>query len=240
MATTYLSSGDTNYTVSNNGTKVIGSTGTESVIIGAGVTGVELDQNTESVTLAGNSSTYTFQQTGNVINVYAADGTTLITKLPLAAGATDTSMTFDDGEKALVMSSTDGSMTLGRGVISAKTASAVASVAAPATNVAVNATTAAGALDASASNVTFGIAQSDFTQTITGFAIGDVLDFTQSASGVFSVRNAAFGDGNAQIQYSDGGTTAVISLTGLAAGMDTFNLTSSAGFDLMFGAGTIA
>ena len=108
------------------------------------------------------------------------------------------------------------------------------------TNSPVNATTAAGALDASANNVTFGIAQANFTQTITGFAAGDVLDFTQSVTGVFSVTNTDFTDGNAQIQYSDGGTTAVISLTGLAAGMDTFNLTSSAGFDLMFGAGTIA
>lgn len=121
MATTYLTSGETNFTVSNNNTTLIGSTGTESVTIASGVTGVVLDQNTESVTLAGNSSTYTFQQTGNVVNVYAADGTTLVATLPLTVGATDKSMTFDDGEKALVMSSTDGSMTVGGDEVSATT-----------------------------------------------------------------------------------------------------------------------
>lgn len=113
MAITFLSADQTGFNIANSNDVIVGSTGTESVNILAGVTGVTLDQNTESATFAGNSNTYLFQQAGNVIRVYNAAGVK-VTELPLVLNATDTSMTFDDGKLPIAFSNTtNGAVTLG-------------------------------------------------------------------------------------------------------------------------------
>lgn len=94
MAKTYLDSGDT-FIVANNNSTVFGAAGTESVTIQAGVTGTVLDQNTESVLFNGAVSAFTFQQTGNQINVYS--GATLVAKFPVQGDANGTLLTFTDG-----------------------------------------------------------------------------------------------------------------------------------------------
>ena len=78
-AKVFLGSGDDNFSVSNSGTTLYGNTGNNIVTIAAGVTDVILDQNIEKIKFAGVSSSYTFKQTGNMINIYDAVSYTHLT-----------------------------------------------------------------------------------------------------------------------------------------------------------------
>ncbi|MDO8453215.1 MAG: hypothetical protein Q7S59_01435 [Sulfurimonas sp.] len=94
MSKVFLTAGKTGYEVANLGDSFYGSTGTESVSINSNVTGIIVDSNMESVTLAGAMSTYSFQQAGNVLSIYTADGVTLVT-----------SMVIGDSGSTLIMNS---------------------------------------------------------------------------------------------------------------------------------------
>ena len=83
---------------------------------------------------------------------------------------------------------------------------------------------------------TFTIAAGNYTYNVSGFAAHDVLDFPDTATA--TVFNDSFTDNAVNVQWAFGGTTTVIHLTGLAAGLDA-TLNSVANFNTVFGAGTI-
>ena len=119
-AKVFLDAND-NFTVSTSGTTVYGNSGTEVVTIASGVTNVTLDQNVEQINFPGASSSYTFKQTGNIINVYDLTGTTLIVKAPVQGDSDGTVLSFSDWTASALMAS-GGVMTLGGNTVSASAA----------------------------------------------------------------------------------------------------------------------
>jgi hypothetical protein len=105
-------------------------------------------------------------------------------------------------------------------------------------DVVVDATTAAaGALDASDGDYTFLVSGgADYTQEVTGFDAGDVLDFP--ADNAPTVNNVDFTDGIVDVQYAFGGFVSIVELTGLDAAIDQ-QLLGITSFDDVFGEGTI-
>ncbi|MFA6191743.1 MAG: hypothetical protein WC665_05260 [Sulfurimonas sp.] len=81
MSKVFLTAGKSGYEVANLGDSFYGSTGTESVSINSNISGIIVDSNMEGVTLNGAMSTYSFLQTGNVLSIYTADGSTLVTSM---------------------------------------------------------------------------------------------------------------------------------------------------------------
>lgn len=86
--------------------------------------------------------------------------------------------------------------------------------------------------DASTANVTFEIAQDDYTYTIDGFAEGDVLDFIEGAG--LTIINDAGDDGELTVQAAADGSVVEILLTGIPGETDAtiFNPDS---FEAAFG-----
>ena len=76
----FMANGGDTLAVSKSGTFVYGGTGYDTVTINAGVT---LDQNIEQINLTDASTSYAFKQTGNLLNVYDASGTTPIVSVPV-------------------------------------------------------------------------------------------------------------------------------------------------------------
>ena len=95
-AKVYLGAGDDIFTVSNNGMTVYGNTGNDTVTIASGVTAVTLDQNIEQINFVDPSSSYTFKQTGNLINVYNLSGI-LVVKAPVQGDSDGTLLSFNNG-----------------------------------------------------------------------------------------------------------------------------------------------
>ena len=83
MAKVFLTTDEENYVVANLGDAFYGSTGAEGIFINQNVAGIIVDSNTESVSFANDISEYSFQQNGNVLSVYSADGATLITRMAI-------------------------------------------------------------------------------------------------------------------------------------------------------------
>jgi len=83
MAKVFLTTDEEDYVVANLGDAFYGSTGAESIFINQNVAGIIVDSNTESVSLTNDISEYSFQQNGNVLSIYSADGTTLITRMAI-------------------------------------------------------------------------------------------------------------------------------------------------------------
>jgi hypothetical protein len=115
----YLSNNDV--TVSNSGARVFGS-GSDALTITTGTNNITFDQNISQLKFTEMSSNYRLQQTGNMINVYAADGTTLIARGPVQASP-GTKITFLDGSGYVSISG--GGMKLNSAVISAATPTAI-------------------------------------------------------------------------------------------------------------------
>ena len=78
MAGIFLEAGQADYSVVNSGDAVYGSTGTETVTIGSSATNIDVDANAEQVNFTGAITDYKFAQAGNILKVYATDGTTLV------------------------------------------------------------------------------------------------------------------------------------------------------------------
>jgi len=119
MAKIYLDSGDT-FTLSG-AASVFGSTGTEKLIVNSGATGVVADQNVERVDLAGASSAYTFQQSGNQLKVFS--GTTLVATIPVQDDTDGTQVVFTNGSVSVKVAATG--MTLGGATVPSAAAAAV-------------------------------------------------------------------------------------------------------------------
>lgn len=111
----YLSANDS-FIISNSGATVFGGTGNEVVTLGAGVSGVILDKNIERVALAGDSSNYSFKQTGNKLNVYNIADSRLLASAPLQGDAGGTQFKFSNGVFDAKLSA--GVMSLGGATVS--------------------------------------------------------------------------------------------------------------------------
>ena len=113
---------DDNFTVSNSGNFIYGSNGRSTVTISSGVSGVTLDQNIGQINFLSPSSSYTFKQTGNIINIYDSTGTSLIVSAPVR-GDNGTQLYFSNGTASAKINS--GTMTLGGVTVSYSTATAL-------------------------------------------------------------------------------------------------------------------
>lgn len=117
MAKLFLDANET-FKVSNN-VNIIGSTGTERVLI-SGTPSVQFDQNIEGIDLAGNVADYTFLLTGNTATIIS--GTTTVATIPL--DETSPLLRFANGSSQLVMNGLN-SATLGGTPLPTGTAAAV-------------------------------------------------------------------------------------------------------------------
>jgi hypothetical protein len=81
------------------------------------------------------------------------------------------------------------------------------------------------------------IAAGNYTYNIVGFGAGDTLKFP--AGNTPTITNADFTDGIVDVQFANAGLTTIIHLTGLSVANDGL-LSSVAGFNTVFGAGTIS
>jgi hypothetical protein len=123
-AKVFLAADDT-FTVRNSGTTIYGSTGNNVVTMAAdvigGVTGVILDQNIERINFPAASGNYAFKQSGNMIIVYAASGTTPLVSAPVQGDSDGTVLGFNNGTASAKL--TGGVMTLGGVPVSSGTQS---------------------------------------------------------------------------------------------------------------------
>lgn len=113
MAKVYLDAQDA-FNVSNNNVSVYGSTGNEVVNVASNVSGLVFDQNIEQVIFTGARSSYTFQQTGNILQVRS--GSTILSKIPIQDDADGTKITFSDATANAKLSA--AGMTLGEAIVS--------------------------------------------------------------------------------------------------------------------------
>ena len=117
-AKVFLGTGGDIFTVSTTGTTVYGGVGNDTVTIAPQVTDVILDQNIEQVVFYNPLSSYTFKQTGNLINVYDTTGSTLIVKAPVQGGSNGTVLAFNNGTATASAKLANGVMTLGTQTVS--------------------------------------------------------------------------------------------------------------------------
>jgi len=233
MAKVFLNA-DESFILSNPAT-VFGSTGTETVIIYAGTTGVVVDQNVERVNLPGTFSAFQFQQGGNRLLVYS--GANLLATIPLQGDSDGTQIGTDAGVSASAKLATNGVMTLGGAVVPTSAPGVVTPTIVDGTAVTVSAPNGT-AYNASTANVTFNVANpsANYTYNINGFGSGDHLIFPAGSSP--TVVNSIFTDNAVDVQLASSGNVVVIHLTGLAAGQDNL-LNNVDSFNTVFGSGTI-
>jgi len=116
------------FTASSSGTTVYGNTGKGTVTIANGITGVILDQNIGQINFTNTLNSYKFKQTGNMINVYEMDGTTLIARTPVQGDSDGTILSFGSQGTAAAKLTTGGVMTLGGIVVNPLTATELSPV----------------------------------------------------------------------------------------------------------------
>ena len=124
MAKIYLDNGDSDFVIANNGTSVFGNTGTESIKINDGVTGVVLNPLVEQTSLAGNIGDYTYQSQPGAVRVIDGTGAQ-VAMLPANSGG---KAIFKDGSAVLSANTVTGAISIGNKVVAT-----VAEVAADAT-----------------------------------------------------------------------------------------------------------
>ena len=107
------------FTVSNSGAKVYGANGTEVLTVTDGTSNITFDQNIEQLNFSGADTNYKFLQTGNLINIYHTNGSTLIAKGPVQ-GTSGTLLCFANGS-GWVQMTTGGTMQLGGTTVSTTT-----------------------------------------------------------------------------------------------------------------------
>lgn len=179
-------------------------------------------------------------------NDHDANGDTIVfdTTNAIVVSGVGATATYDTVNKDINFTATtagtytfDYAIKDGNGGTDTATATVTVAAAGGSTTKAVDATTAAAALSAAGSNVTYTIAQATYTQEITNFAAGDVLDFP--AGNTPTVNNTSYTDGIVDVVFANAGTVTTIHLTGLAAATD-IALNGVTDFNTLFGAGTIA
>lgn len=95
---------------------------------------------------------------------------------------------------------------------------------------------ATGTANASQGVVTFELATASFDYTISGFGVGDRIDFATGAAP--TLTNASNSDGQVNLIWSAGGNNVVIQLVGLSGTQDS-QLNTLADFNTVFGVGSV-
>jgi len=230
-AKVFMASNDS-FTVANSGVTVYGSSGSEVLTITSGATNITFDQNIEQVIFAGTSSNYTFQQSGNQINIYNATGTTLIAKGPVQDDSDGTLLTFTNGTGSAKMAA-GGAMQLGGSTVSTTTPAAITS-SVFASEIIVN-VSAAGSDNASSGSKTYNITPGAYTYTISNFASGDKLNCLGTQ---VSVTNNVSADGTILVSCTGNNLTVQINLTGISTTLDA-QVYNQSSFNSVFGAGSL-
>ena len=95
---------------------------------------------------------------------------------------------------------------------------------------------ATGTANASQGVVTFELAAASFDYTISGFGVGDRIDFPTGAAP--TLTNANYSDGQVNLMWSAGGNNVLIKLVGLSGTQDS-QLNTLADFNTVFGIGSV-
>jgi hypothetical protein len=95
---------------------------------------------------------------------------------------------------------------------------------------------ATGTANASQNVVTFQLVAASFDYTISGFGVGDRIDFATGAAP--TLTNASYSDGQVNLIWSAGGNNVLIKLVGLSGAQDS-QLNSVADFNTVFGVGSV-
>jgi len=226
----FLESGDI-YREVNDGATVYGVAGDsdDRLIIESGARGVSVNANLDRVDFAGSLEDFTFRGGfGANMEVYAADGTTLLATIPLQGDADGTQLVFSNGGVDAIYSA--GAIGVG-GVSLTGTASAIS----PAASMIDTSVTTGGnggsttTVNVSAANngdtyaalsaitETFNIGNSaSYNYSISGFELG--ADVIKMPSGT-TVNNTAL-DGKAGLQWASGGVVVDVTVTGLTDAQD--------------------
>ncbi|MCW1430171.1 beta strand repeat-containing protein [Novosphingobium sp. JCM 18896] len=112
-------------TAATSGTKVYGTGGGETLVILPGATGIVGDQGVDAVRLSEAIGAYKFQQTGNLINVYNAQGDVRLLSLPVQGDADGTQFSFAGQSFGVTIK--NGVIQVGTQAIGSTTPGAVAS-----------------------------------------------------------------------------------------------------------------
>jgi len=204
MAKIYLDTTDTQFTVANNNTTVVGSTGTENIVVNTGVTGTVVDSTVEQVDFAGAMSGYTFAQGfGENITVKNAAGTTIATM----AGVAGKTFSFSDGTVALTYASSIISV---GGTAITTTAAAVTPVTIDATNV--SSATGGSSTPTTAQAFTLTTASNSFTGGTGADTFSAVIDQATPANSTITAADVL--DGGAGID--------TLNVTGVGTTLDVF------------------
>ncbi len=195
----------------------------------ASVLNVTLDQNVDELVFGRSLSSYLFQQTGNIINIYKSIG--LAASIPVQNDADGTVFTFLDGTASAKL--VNGVMTLGGVTVSSVTPNAVSI---PGFDTTVNVDGSQTTLDGSAGKTSFVVAPGTFNVTISGFKATDHISFANSS--LVSVSNTSYTDGSVTLQYSSGGQTEKVILIGLS-GVQDAAINSATDLNTVFGTGTL-
>jgi len=241
------------FNVTNDDSKIIGSSGNETVVVfdqspAFQVDGITIDQSIERIELQYPAHFYEFQSIGNVLHAYGPDDK-LVFKVPVGVGG-GLELAFQNGagEVDFAVSGVNaGKITIGGQPVSKTAPEAIENAVlggAPSTSwnnenndpdpfpVVVH-----DLQDAAAGNVTFTIDSAvniDQEYTISGFGYGDKLEFADTFLPV-SVVNRDFGDGVINLRVADeSGFVATVNLVGLSGSQDS-QVVDSTTFSTIFG-----
>ena len=204
---------------------------------------------TSAAPATGLSIPYTLSGTGIALGDFTPALTALTGNITIAAGATTGSVTLTTAND---LSTSEGAETLAitLGVatgVTLGTTTTVSTLIADTSTATVNglisqAVSAAGSVDANTlpgSNVQFDFTAGKYAYTIANFGKGDVLNFPGDINP--TINNISGTDGNIDVQWADGGSLVVVTLTGLTTAQDTpiYSLGSFNGSTTGFGAGSI-
>jgi len=197
----------------------------------------------------GLSIPYTLSGTGIALGDFTPALTALTGNITIAAGATTGSVTLTTAND---LSTSEGAETLAitLGVatgVTLGTTTTVSTLIADTSTATVNglisqAVSAAGSVDANTlpgSNVQFDFIAGKYAYTIANFGKGDVLNFPGDINP--TINNILGTDGNIDVQWADGGSLVVVTLTGLTTAQDTpiYSLGSFNSSTTGFGPGSI-
>jgi hypothetical protein len=225
-ASAFLGTG-ASFTAASTGLRVYGGIATETLEMAQGTRAVVADQNVEAVRFEEALGRYTFQQTGNLFNVFDSASGERLLRLSVQTDADGTQCSFAGTSYSATLSG--GVMRLGAWVMP----SAAPGRLPPVMDVAVS---GPGSSTAASGDVRYTFSVGSYAYTIAGFGRGDVLDFPVGADP--SVSNESFTDGQVTLSWALSGQTVTVTLTGLASTQDA-QLFAAADFNTVFGAGTV-
>jgi len=234
MAKIYIETTDTTITV--NGPSSLlplpGQTiGTINCVLASATATVDLSQlsaaaaDKVTVSLLKDSTAYTYVADAVTGMVKIMDGTTAVATLPVASNLTTTNVQFTNGITEIAVNGTTGAATIG-------TPAGAGSVPASVISAAQDGVTS----DASKADNIYTFVAGTYTYNIVGFGARDVLDFP--AGNTVGVANSSYIDGVVDLNWSYGGNTVTVNLTGISTANDA-QLNSFENFNTVFGAGTI-